>query len=77
MLEDMGQFKLYYKGQAQGTLESLMATPSLLSRVMESKGRDTRYCPSGTVYSRIQVMKVRPFTHMVVSGIGDGLWFPR
>ena len=34
MLEDVGQFGLYYKGQAQGTLGSLLATPSLLSRVI-------------------------------------------
>ena len=32
---------LYYKGQAQGTLGSLVDTPSLLSRVIESLGHDT------------------------------------
>ena len=36
MLEVVGQFGLHYKGQAQGTLGSLVATPSLLSRVVES-----------------------------------------
>ena len=36
MLETVGQFKLQYDGQAQGTLRSLMATPSLLSRVIKS-----------------------------------------
>ena len=36
MLETMGQFGLYYRGQAQGTFESLVATPSLLSRVNAS-----------------------------------------
>ena len=34
MLEAVGQFGLHYKGQAQGTLGSLVATPSLLSRVI-------------------------------------------
>ena len=32
----MGQFGLKYNEQAQGTLGSLVATPSLLSRVIES-----------------------------------------
>ena len=41
MLKAVGQFALHYKGQAQGTLESLVATPSLLSRMIESKGQDT------------------------------------
>ena len=36
MLEAVGQFELHYRGQAQGTLGSLLATPSLLSRVIES-----------------------------------------
>ena len=35
MLKTMGQFGLHYKGQAQGTLGSLVAKPSLLSRVIE------------------------------------------
>ena len=38
MLESMGQFGLRYREQAQGTLESLVATPSLSSRVIESQG---------------------------------------
>ena len=29
MLEAMGQFGQYYRGQAQGTLGSLVATPSV------------------------------------------------
>ena len=37
MLETVGQFRLRYNEQAQGTLGSLVATPSLLSRVIESK----------------------------------------
>ena len=36
MLVTMGQFGLQYNEQAQGTLGSLVATPSLLSRVFES-----------------------------------------
>ena len=36
MLETVGQFGLQYSEQAQGTLESLVATLSLLSRVIES-----------------------------------------
>ena len=36
MLETVGQFELQYYEQAQGTLGSLVVTPSLLSRVIES-----------------------------------------
>ena len=36
MLETIGQFGLQYNEQAQGTLGILVATPSLLSRVIES-----------------------------------------
>ena len=36
MRETVGQFGLQYNEQAQGTLGSLVATPSLLSRVIES-----------------------------------------
>ena len=36
MLDTVGQFKLQYREQAQGTLGSLVATTSLLSRVIES-----------------------------------------
>ena len=41
MLEAMGQFGIDYRGQAQRTLGILVATPSLLSRVIESQGQDT------------------------------------
>ena len=41
MLEIVGQFGLQYSKQAQGTLGSLVATPSLLIRVIESQGQDT------------------------------------
>ena len=36
MLETMGQFRLQYSDQDQGALGSLVATISLLSRVIES-----------------------------------------
>ena len=36
MLKAVGKFGLDYNGQAQSTLGSLVATPSLLSRVIES-----------------------------------------
>ena len=36
MLETVGQFRLQYNEQALGTLGSLVSTPSLLSRVIES-----------------------------------------
>ena len=36
MLKTVGQFGLQYREQAQGTLGRLVATPSLLSRVIES-----------------------------------------
>ena len=36
MLETVGQFGLQYHKQTKGTLGSLVATPSLLSKVIES-----------------------------------------
>ena len=40
MLKTVEQFGLQYSEQAQGTLGSLVATPSLLSRVIKSQGQD-------------------------------------
>ena len=40
MLETVGQFGFQYSQQAQGTSRSLVATSSLLSRVIESQGQD-------------------------------------
>ena len=40
MLETVGQFGLQYREQTQGILGSLVATPSLLSRVIESQWQD-------------------------------------
>ena len=42
MLETVGQFGLQYNEQTQGTLGSLVATPSLLSRVIESQWQDAK-----------------------------------
>ena len=36
MLETVGQFRLHYNDQAQKALGSLVTTPSLLSKVIES-----------------------------------------
>ena len=41
MLETVGQFRLQYSDQDRGALGSLMATPSLLSIVIESQGQDS------------------------------------
>ena len=41
MLKTVEQFGLQYNEHTQGTLGSLVATPSLLSRVIESQGQDT------------------------------------
>ena len=42
MLETVGQFCLQYSEQTQGVLGSLVATPSLLSRVIESHGQNVK-----------------------------------
>ena len=59
MLEIVGQFGLQYREHAQGTLGSLVATPSLLSRVIESQGQDA------------EIMSIRD---RVQSGTGDKGW---
>ena len=59
MPETMGQFGLQYSEQAQGTLGSLVATSSLLSRVIESQGQDAK------------VVSIRD---LVQSGTGDEGW---
>ena len=51
MLETVGQFRLQYDDQVQGTLGSLMATPFLLSRVIESQGQDAKLV---SIRSRVQ-----------------------
>ena len=42
MLETVGQFGLQYSEQTQGTLGILVATPSLLSRVIDSQWQDAK-----------------------------------
>ena len=59
MLETVGQFRLQYNDQAQGALGSLVATSSLLSRVIESQAQDT------------EILSIRDW---VQSGIGDEGW---
>ena len=59
VLKTMGQFGLQYSEQDHGTLGSLVATPSLLSRVMESQGQDA------------EIVSIRDW---VQSGIGDKGW---
>ena len=59
MLATVGQFGLQYNEQAQGTLGSLVATPSLLSRVIESQGQDTEMV---SIRGRVRL------------GIGDEGW---
>ena len=56
MLNTVGQFRLQYSDQAQGTLMSLVAMPSLLSRVIDFQGQDT------------EIMSIRDH---VQSGTGD------
>ena len=59
MLETVGQFGLQYREQAQGMLGSLVATPSLLSRVIESQGQDA------------EIVSIRDRVH---SGTSDEGW---
>ena len=59
MLETMGQFGLQYNDQAIGALGSLVATPSLLSRVIESQGQDAELV---SIRDRLQVMRAGLFT---------------
>ena len=59
MIETMGQFGLQYNDQAQDTLGSLVATPSLLSKVIEFQGQD------------IEILFIRD---RVRSGTGDESW---
>ena len=59
MLETVGLFGLQYSEQAQSTLGSLVATPSLLSRVIESQWQDA------------EIVSIRD---RVQSGTGDEGW---
>ena len=53
MLETVGQFRLQYRKKAQGTLGSLVATPSLLSRVIESQRQDGKIVSIRNGYSQV------------------------
>ena len=59
MLETVRQFRLQYNEQAHGTLGSLVATPSLLSRVIEYQWQDA------------EIVSIRD---RVQSGTGDEGW---
>ena len=59
MLETVGQFGLQYSEQTQGTLGSLVVTPSLLSRMIESQWLDAKIV---SIRDRVQ------------SGTGDEGW---
>ena len=59
MLDTVGQFGLQYSEQAQGMLGILLATPSLLRRVIESQWQD------------IEIVSIRD---RVQSGMGDEGW---
>ena len=59
MLETVEHFGLQYIEQDQGTLGSLVATPSLLSRVIESQRQDSEIV---SIRDRVQL------------GIGDEGW---
>ena len=59
MLETVGQFGLQHNEQTQGTLGSLVATPSLLNRVIESQWQDA------------EIVSIRD---RVQSGTGDEGW---
>ena len=59
MLETVGMFGLQYNEQTQGTLGSLVATPSLLSRVIKSQWQDA------------EIVSIRD---RVQSGTGDEGW---
>ena len=59
MVETVGPFGLQYSEQTQGTLGSLVATPSLLSRVIDSQWQDAKIV---SIRDRVQ------------SGTGDEGW---
>ena len=59
MLNTVGQFGLHYSEKTWGTLGSLVATPSLLSRVIESQWQDA------------EIVSIRD---RVQSGTGDEGW---
>ena len=76
MLETVGQFRLQYDEQAQGTLGSLMATPSLLSRVIMSQGQDAELV---SIRDRVQLSTTNEGWAIHTDGslrYRDGVWSP-
>ena len=76
MLETVGRFRLQYNEQPQGTLGSMMDTPSLLSKVIESQVQDAELV---SIKDRVQSGTANEgwaIHTMVVFGIGKGLWSP-
>ena len=59
ILETVGQFRLCYSEQAQGMLGSLVATPSLLIKVIESQGQD------------VELVSIRDWVQL---GVADEGW---
>ena len=72
MLETMRQFGLQYSEQAQSTLGSLVATPSLLTRVIKSQWQDAEIVSIRDQDRQVWVTRAGPSTRMVVFGIEDG-----
>ena len=68
MLEIVGQFRLQYDEQARGTLGSMMATPSLLSRVIESQVQDVELV---SIRGRVQLGSLRYRGQVVVPQLTD------
>ena len=59
MIETVGQFSLQYSERTQGVLGSLVATPSLPNRMIESQGQD------------VEILSI---TDRVQAGTGDEGW---
>ena len=73
MLETVKQFRLHYSDQAQGALGSLVATPSLLSKVIESQWQDVEI---SSIKDRVQSDTGDESWAIHTNCLRDGLWFP-
>ena len=75
MLEIVGQFGLQYSEQAQGTLGSLVAMSSLLSRVIKSQGQNAEMV---SIRDRVQFgttdegWTIHTYGSLQYGGIGSG-----
>ena len=81
MLETVGQFRLQYSDQAQGVLGSLVATPSLLSKVIESQGQDAkissirdRVAIPQLIDLREEILKEFYYSHFAVHTCGTKMY---